>query len=105
MQVQGLVVEVARPDPDLHPHRPLSLSLDDGTGVLRVAVFGHTKLAHLTGLELGWSVQVRGALATFRDQLQLRAAVVKVDSASCFMFLEGGRRPKPGDCLDQQGHL
>ena len=45
--VQGTVVEMNRPDPQLHPNRPLSLALDDGTGVLKVAIFRHSSLLHL----------------------------------------------------------
>ena len=45
--VQGTVVELSRPDPQLHPTRPLSLALDDGTGVLKVAIFRNSSLPHL----------------------------------------------------------
>ena len=45
--VQGTVVELSRPDQQLHPTRPLSLALDDGTGVLKVAVFNYSSLPHL----------------------------------------------------------
>ena len=45
--VQGTVVELDKPDPQLHPTRPISLSLDDGTGVLKVAAFRHSSLPHL----------------------------------------------------------
>ena len=45
--VQGTVVELDKPDPQLHTTRPISLSLDDGTGVLKVAAFRHSSLPHL----------------------------------------------------------
>ena len=45
--VQGTVVELSRPDQQLHPTRPLSLALDDGTGVLKVTIFRHSSLPHL----------------------------------------------------------
>lgn len=45
--VQGTVVDLSRPDHQLHPTRPLSLALDDGTGVLKVAIFRHSSLPHL----------------------------------------------------------
>ena len=45
--VQGTVVELSRPDPQLHPTRPISLALDDGTGVLKVAIFRNSSLPHL----------------------------------------------------------
>ena len=47
MVVQGTVVELDKPDPQLHPTRPISLSLDDGTGVLKVAAFRQSSLPHL----------------------------------------------------------
>ena len=45
--VQGTVVELSRPDHQLHPTRPLSLALDDGTGLLKVAIFRHSSLPHM----------------------------------------------------------
>ena len=45
--VQGTVVELSRPDPQLYPTRPISLALDDGTGVLKVAIFRNSSLPHL----------------------------------------------------------
>ena len=45
--VQGTVVELSRPDPQLHPTRPLSLALDDGTGVLKVAIFRNSAIPYL----------------------------------------------------------
>ena len=45
--VQGTVVELSRQDPQLHPTRPISLALDDGTGALKVAIFRNPSLPHL----------------------------------------------------------
>jgi len=78
--VQGTVVELSRPDPQLYPTRPISLALDDGTGVLKVAIFRNSSLPHLDKVEFASCLQVRGQLTTFRDQLQLRATTVKIVS-------------------------
>ena len=45
VSVVGIAVDVISPDPEVHPTRPLVVTLDDGTGVIGVFCSGIMNLS------------------------------------------------------------
>ena len=78
VSVVGVAVDVTNPDPDLHPTRPLVVTLDDGTGVVRCVLFQHQELDHLRGIKIGDCFHARGMVTEYFEQTQIKCAVLKI---------------------------
>ena len=72
-EVCGVVVDLT-PAQATHPGRPTTLELDDGTGVVRCALFSPPSAR----LSLGSALLVRGKVGSFRGQQQLTVHTVKL---------------------------
>ena len=77
VSVVGVAVDVVSPDHELHPTRPLVVTLDDGTGVVRCVMFRHQELDHFRGVKIGDCFLARGVVTQYFDQTQIRCAALK----------------------------
>lgn len=78
ISVVGVAVDVTKPDPELHPTRPLVVTLDDGTGVVRCVLFGHQGLDHLSDAKIGDCFQARGLVTQYFEQTQIKCSALKI---------------------------
>ena len=76
--VCGVVVDIVRPNLDLHSNRPLIISLDDGTGVVKCVLFMFVNLPYLQNLQLGQCCLVRGTVNVYNNQIQIKCQQVKI---------------------------
>ena len=75
--IVGVVVDISCPDPELHPNRPLVVRLDDGTGVIKCAMFRHHTLNHLKDIKMGDCFQARGTVNRYFEELQIKCVALK----------------------------
>ena len=78
VSVVGVAVDVINPDPEVHPTRPLVVTLDDGTGVVRCVLFRHHELDHLKGVKIGDCFLARGVISHYFEQTQLKCGALKI---------------------------
>jgi len=78
VSVCGMLVDIVSPNIEIYSNRPLVITLDDGTGVVSCAMFGHQHHPHLTQLELGQSCVARGVIANYRGKTQIRCELIKL---------------------------
>ena len=78
VSVVGVAVDVINPDYDLHPNRPLTVSLDDGTGVIKCVLFRHREQPHLADIKIGDCFLARGLVGQYFEQTQIKCDVLKV---------------------------
>ena len=78
VSVCGVVVDIVSPNIELHSNRPLVLSVDDGTGVVKCAMFGHYHHSHLRDISLGQCCLVRGTVTQYMNQTQIKCEVIKL---------------------------
>ena len=78
VSVVGIAVDVISPDPEVHPTRPLVVTLDDGTGVIRCVLFRHHELEHLKGVKIGDCFLARGVVSEYFEQTQIKCAALKI---------------------------
>ena len=78
VSVCGIVVDVIQPSSEIHPTRPLVLSLDDGTSEIRCVFFGFHKFEHLSNVSVGQSFLARGSVSVYRQDLQIKCETLKL---------------------------
>ena len=78
VSVCGVVVDIIRPNLDLHSNRPLIISLDDGTGLVKCVIFSFVNVPHLQQLHLGQCCLVRGWVNVYNNQTQIKSQQVKI---------------------------
>ena len=78
VSVVGIAVDVISPDPEVHPTRPLVVTLDDGTGVIRCVLFRHHELEHLKMVKIGDCFLARGVISEYFEQTQIKCAALKI---------------------------
>merc|ERR1712179_811975 len=77
VSVVGVAVDVVSPDPELHPTRPLVVTLDDGTGVVKCAMFRHQGYQHLRQVKIGDCFLARGVVGEYFQQTQIKCSALK----------------------------
>ena len=78
VSVCGVVVDIVKPDLEVHSNRPLTVSVDDGTGEVRCVMFGFQHHKHLINLDIGDCVVVRGVVCEYKNQLQIKCENIKL---------------------------
>ena len=79
VSVCGIVVDIVKPNPDIHSNRPLAISIDDGTGEVRCVMFGFQNYPHLlVNLSIGNCCVVRGVVTKYNNQIQIKSESIKL---------------------------
>ena len=92
VSVVGIAVDVISPDPEVHPTRPMVVTLDDGTGVIRCVLFRHHELEHLKMVKIGDCFLARGVISEYFEQTQIKCAALKIIKDPDFEKLYGSTR-------------